>query len=152
MIRIRRSINYKLQDDAKITGLFFIIDGELYVKQGEDVTDMHVDFFKELIRNHPELSEYKQYPYLYFPRGAVFRDTDSGKVMFNYPPELSDQQVAKLRRRFMIENDNVELSDSWHYSFNQVKTSIKNNKWDKEIEQEELEFAEDFFYDQINKY
>lgn len=152
MIRIRRSINYKLQDDAKITGLFFIIDGELYVKQGEDVTEMHVDFFKELIRNHPELSEYKQYPYLYFPRGAVFRDTDSGKVMFNYPPELSDQQIAKLRKRFMIENDNVELSDSWHYSFDQIKASIKNNKWDKEIEQEELDFAENFFYNQINKY
>src|SRR5690606_20527553 len=104
-----------------------------YVKNGKAADILHKDFYREILKNHSELKDYAGYSYLYFPRGTVFRDTDSDRVIFNYPPELSGEQFQRLMKRLKIDSDKVETIDTYHYSFSQLEKALQNTNWNQRV-------------------
>lgn len=153
-------MRYILQNDLsvqpRLAGLFFIIDGDIYIDATREFIkhNSHEQLFNTIIAQHPKLKKkYVFYSYLYFPRGAVIRDDLNGKVLFGGPNSFDNDGCQKILFSFNYEhNDIVKLQnmDDEHYNLDWILKRIeRNNHWDKDMIEDEKNVVKTNFLNQI---
>lgn len=148
--------NVKAEDDLTVKGLFFIIDGDVYIDdEGDITTNVHSDFFKKIIEL-PQNYKYRKYPFYYFPRGGLLSDENSDWVMLNCPEEFSPEQRVKILKLFGLNDKKVEIGVLDHYSWNYIRQMIQGHSklatWNEVMISDELEFAQKFFTEQLKMF
>lgn len=140
------------------TGLFFIIDGNIYqsITDEEVHLNSHVQFFEIILKENPDLlTKYRNYSYLYFPRGIIVKDNHSDQLIIGRPAEFSDIKTIKILKSFGFSED-VEYiieKDEDHYNLDWILDQVaKHKEWGDIILIDEIKFVKEFFISQIEKF
>lgn len=146
--------NRQTLDNIK-SGLYFIIDGILYIQTVEDIsTATHIELFQAIIEKYKETQKYKAYPFYLFPRGALALSEETEWMLFHYPWELNNGQKERILNAFnaLDRKNKIDSFANDHYSFDYIKEQVLRSDWDKEVIEEELEFSKEVFSNQIKIY
>lgn len=141
------------KNNKSLSGIFFIIDGMLYVGIHDEIEILlHMDMFKQLINQERSLFKYRFYPYYMFPRGSIIQSQVTDWIIVNKPIELSKSQLIKLLDDFHQLGKRIEMIEGEHYSLEFVKSQIKSNRWSNKDIENEIDFAVTFYLSQIKLY
>lgn len=131
--------------------IFIMIDGKFYFKESNDIENhFHMDLYTNCIFKHIELNKYKFYPYYYFPRGSLLINHKNKKVISNLPVEFDKEHRESIYDKLNISKYDIEEIPGEHYSIEFIKSQINSNDWSIEVRNEEIEFAVNFYLDQIS--
>lgn len=150
-------LDEKLQDADRLSGLYFVIDGTIYIDgtDGGMKHNSHVQFYDSLKRQIPSINErYGSYSYLEFPRGVVMRDPSTGKIMIS-GPDMEERQVQKILRAFKY---HPKAEYKWeydeHYTIGYILETIKKKllrRYSEDIVTFEIMEVEEFFTSQLSQ-
>ena len=146
------------QNTQNLSGLFFNIDGELYLDTTTRAVkhNSHRNLYQTILKTYPLVRDkYRLYPYLYFPRGFLLYESNIEKLMLGCPSELSMKQREALIIAFNHPKDRLYLymSDDPHYNLDWLIARIqKVQNWSKEIMDEETYWFKNFYLDQVMQF
>lgn len=154
-----RHINNMLCTITILSGLYFIIDGIIYV-DGSTTTlrhNSHINLFDSILNKYPGVKEkYEGYPYLEFPRGVIMKDMSSGEILISGPDVLTDAQNLVILKAFNHEQ-NVLYSFEYdeHYTLNYIVFTIRRKLlklYDSNIVDFEIDEITTFFQNQLDQF
>ena len=139
-------------DKWAITGKYYLIDGKLVVEMSsKDEMGLHKDLFEKVKKLFPK---YKDYHYLYFPRGAVMFDDASKFSYISGPEDLDNRQKMRIGRSF--EAFKLKWEHDEHYNWPYIELDITQaaeaSNYDDEMLQGEIEFAKKHFHEQLEMF
>lgn len=154
-----RYLNETLCNIKKLSGLYFIIDGDIYV-DGSTTTlkhNSHINLFESILKKYPKIhKKYHKYPYLEFPRGVIMKDMGTGEILISGPSILTEAQYLSILEAFN-HDINVKYTFEYdeHYTLDYITFTIRRKLlklYDEKLV--ELEIAEivAFFENQINQF
>lgn len=141
-----------------LSGLFFIIDGDLYLDTTTKAVkhNSHRNLYQTILETYPLVRDkYRLYPYLYFPRGFLLYESSVEKLMLGCPNELSKNQIEALMMAFNHPKDRVYhyMADDPHYNLDWLIARVqKVQTWSKEIVEEETIWFKSFYLNQISQF
>lgn len=145
-------------DVPHLSGLFFIIDGHLYIDSTTKSVkhNSHRKVYQTILESHPTIAEkYRLYPYLYFPRGFLLYQSDIQQLMLGCPSELSSLQRESLMMAFNHPRDRkyLYMVDDPHYNLDWLIERVsKVQTWPKEMIKDEISWFKSFYLDQIAQF
>lgn len=142
----------RASDKWAITGKYYLIDGILHIEMSsKDEMGLHKEMFEKIKQMYPQ---YKDYHYLYFPRGAVMFDDLSKVSYISGPEDLDESQRYRIGRSF--EAFKLEWEFDEHYNWPYIELDIKQEAdaadWDEDTLKLEIEYTKEGFYEQIRKF
>ena len=152
-------LDSKLHDATRLSGLYFVIDGEIY----PDMTDgalkhnSHINFFQTIVRYNPQIKEkYKGVSYLEFPRGLLMRDQETNSIMLSGPDNMNERQIKKILRKFRY-NTGAKYTFEYdeHYTKDYVVSTIGKKlaqQYSPDMVKLELMEVEEFFTNQMSQF
>ncbi|MDG0888301.1 hypothetical protein [Paracholeplasma manati] len=141
-----------------LSGLFFIIDGEIYIDSTTRAVkhNSHRNLYQTILETYPRVRDkYRLYPYLYFPRGFLLYESDIEKLMLGCPNELSIHQREALIVAFNhpIDREYLYMADDPHYNIAWLIARVhKVQTWSKDIMEAETEWFKSFYLNQIAQF
>lgn len=149
-------LDKKLQNEKCLSGLYFIIDGTLYVDGTTDSIrhNSHINLFETIKTADSNVMEkYKKHPYLEFPRGILMRDIDSNTIILSGPISLTKNQIEKILRGFKHNVNTKHIFEfDEHYNLDYIMKTIRRKllkKYPSDIVNYELMEIKEFFTSQL---
>lgn len=145
-------------DIKNLSGLFFIIDSNLYLDTTTQSIkhNSHKKFFQTILKKYTQVAEkYRLFPYLYFPRGYLLYENDIEKVMLGCPNDLVDNQKQMIITAFNhpIDRTYLYMMDDPHYNLDWLIERIhKVHHWTNEMVEDESFWFQLFFMNQIKQF
>lgn len=139
-------------DKWAITGKYYLIDGKLIIEMSsKDDMGLHKELFEKIKKLYPQ---YKDYHYLYFPRGAVMFDDLSKTSYLSGPEDLDARQKQRIGRSFEAFKLTWEFDEhyNWPYIELDITLSAEASDYDAETLKEEIEFVKNHFFKQIEMF
>lgn len=154
-----RYIDESLCDTHNLSGLYFIIDGVIYI-DGSITTlkhNSHINLFDSILEKYSEVNKkYKGYPYLEFPRGVIMKDMGTGEILISGPDVLTNAQYLYILKAFN-HDEHVIYSFEYdeHYTLDYIIFTIKRKllkSFDENLVDLEIKEIEIFFQNQLNQF
>jgi hypothetical protein len=149
-------INPDLKTEYNLSGLYFIIDGEIYIDGSTDAIrhNSHVNLFDTIIEMYPKIKRmYSNIPYLEFPRGVLVRDNLSSIVILSGPDSFNINHIELILASFNhAKSVKYEFEYDEHYTLRYIKSTIEKKllkTFSKDLVDLEIDKVQDFFNKQL---